>query len=96
MTDAGIAHLVLLGLAETVGSRLRENQVQAELMSVGIKSFDLSYASHQMILDNPTNITTELYRSACRLFDQLWDGRTATVTWASIQAGCRMERPFGK
>ncbi len=30
-----------------------------------------------MILDNPTNITTELYRSACRLFDQLWDGRTA-------------------
>ena len=77
VTDAGIAHLVLLGLAETVGSRLRENQVQAELMSVGIKSFDLSYASHQMILDNPTNITTELYRSACRLFDQLWDGRTA-------------------
>ena len=77
VTDMETAHLVLLGLAETVGSRLRENQVQAELMSVGIKSFDLSYASHQMILDNPTNITTELYRFACRLFDHLWDGRTA-------------------
>lgn len=74
--DADTARLVLLGLAETVGTRLREDDVQAELMSVGIKSYDLSYASHQMILKSPTNITTELYRCACRLFDQLWDQKT--------------------
>lgn len=76
VADADTARLVLLGLSETVGSRLRENHVQAELMSVGIKSYDLSYVSHQMILNNPTNITTELYHNACQLFDQLWDKRT--------------------
>lgn len=76
VSDADTARLVLLGLAETVGTRLREHQVQAELMSIGIKSYDLSYASHQMILKNPTNITTELYHYACQLFDQLWDQKT--------------------
>lgn len=76
VSDAGTARLVLLGLAETVGTRLREHGVRAELMSIGIKSYDLSYASHQMILKNPTNITTELYHYACRLFDQLWDQKT--------------------
>lgn len=30
-----------------------------------------------MILDNPTNITNEIYRYACILFDQLWDKKTA-------------------
>lgn len=75
--DADTARLVLLGLAETVGSRLRKSHVQASLMSVGIKSFDLSYESHQMILKNPTNITTELHKHACVLFDRLWDKKTA-------------------
>lgn len=76
VADADTARLVLLGLAETVGTRLREHDVQAELMSVGIKSYDLSYASHQMILKSPTNITTELYRCACHLFERLWDKKT--------------------
>lgn len=76
VSDADTARLVLLGLAETVGTRLREHHVQAELMSIGIKSYDLSYASHQMILKNPTNITLELYHYACQLFDQLWDKKT--------------------
>lgn len=76
VADTDTARLVLLGLAETVAARLRENDVQAELISIGIKSYDLSYASHQMLLKNPTNITTELYHSACQLFDRLWDKKT--------------------
>lgn len=77
VADADTAKLVLLGLAETVASRLREHHVQAEVVSVGIKSYDFHYASHQMILKNPTNITIELHQYACQLFDQLWDGKTA-------------------
>ena len=41
---------------------------------MGIKNFELSYASHQMTLANATNITIEIHRCACQLFDQLWDG----------------------
>ena len=72
--DASTARLVLLSLAETVGARLREAGVRAEVIDVGIKSFDLRYASHQMTLQNATSITLEIYKYACRLFDELWDG----------------------
>lgn len=72
--DASTAKLVLLALAETVGTRLRAAKVRAEVIAVGIKSHDLSYASHQMTLKNATNITIEIHRCACQLFDQLWDG----------------------
>jgi len=72
--DASTAHLVLLALAETVGTRLREAKVRAEVIAVGIKNFELQYASHQMTLRNATNITIEIHRCACQLFDQLWDG----------------------
>ena len=64
VTDASTAKLVLLALAETVGT----------VIAVGIKSHDLRYASHQMTLRNTTNITIEIHRCACQLFDQLWDG----------------------
>lgn len=74
VTDASTAKLVLLALSETVGTRLRAAGVRAEVIAVGIKSHDLSYASRQMTLDNATNITSEIHRYACRLFDRLWDG----------------------
>ncbi len=74
MTDASLAKLVLLALAETVGTRLREAKVRAEVIAVGIKSADFSYRSHQMTLKNATNITSEIYKYACRLFNELWDG----------------------
>lgn len=74
VSDASTAKLVLLALAETVGTRLRAAGVKAEVIAVGIKSYDLKYASHQMTLTNATNITIEIYRCACQLFDNLWDG----------------------
>lgn len=74
VSDASTAKLVLLALSETVAARLRESKVRAEVVAVGIKSHDLSHASHQMTLRNATNITIEIHRCACQLFDQLWDG----------------------
>lgn len=74
VSDLSTAKLVLLALAETVAARLRADSVRAEVIAVGIKNFDLSYASHQMTLNNATNITMEIHRYACRLFDELWDG----------------------
>ena len=74
VSDASTAKLVLLALAETVGTRLRTANVQAEVIAVGIKTFDLQYKSHQTTLPNATNITNEIHLHACRLFDELWDG----------------------
>ncbi len=74
VTDPSTAKLVLLSLAETVGMRLRAAGVKAEVIAVGIRTYDLRYMSHQMKLYNATDITIEIHRYACRLFDELWDG----------------------
>lgn len=73
--EEGTAKMVLLALAETVGMRLRRAGVQAEVLTVAIKSHDLQYATHQMTLPSPTSVTCEIHQYACRLFDELWDGR---------------------
>ena len=95
VTDASTAKLVLLALAETVGTRLRAAQVRAEVIAVGIKSHDLRYASHQMTLRNATNITTEIHKFACQLFDELWDGsaiRHLGIHTSRIKDGINMRQ----
>lgn len=72
--DSSTAKLVLLALSETVAKRLRTDKVKAEVIAVGIKTFDLKYSGHQMTLNNATNITAEIHHYACRLFDELWNG----------------------
>ncbi len=72
--DRETAHLVLLSLAETVAARLREDQVRAGILAVGIRDCDFRYYSHQMPLYSPTCITIEIFEAACRTFDQAWDG----------------------
>lgn len=74
VTDAQTAKLVLLALAETVGTRIRAEQVKIEVISVGIKDYNLHYTSHQKVLGSATCITKEIHREACILFDELWDG----------------------
>lgn len=73
VTDADTAHKVLLALSETVAQRIRADFVKAKVISVGIKTYDLQYASHQMTLHDAADTTNEIYFSACRLFDELWD-----------------------
>lgn len=73
--DATTAKIVLLGLTETVAQRLRKDGVRAGGISVGIKDYELHYTSHQRVLEVPTNITGELHRYVCELFDELWDGK---------------------
>ena len=74
VTDINTAKLVLLALSEKVATRLRADNVKAEVISIGIKTHDFSYAGHQLTLRNATNITIEIHKYACQLFDQLWDG----------------------
>ena len=73
VTDREIAHRVLLGLSETVGQRMRKDDAKAEVIAVGIKTYDLQYVSHQMTLTVPIRVTNQIYQYACKLFDELWD-----------------------
>lgn len=75
VVDADTAKTVLLALAETVGNRLRKDDVRISVISVGIRFSDLSYCSHQKIIPTATNITKEIHKAAAELFDELWNGR---------------------
>ncbi len=92
VTDADTAKIILLSLAEHVGSRLRKDDVWIEVVSVNIRFFDLSHASHQCVLKHATNITEEIYHAACRLFDEFWDG--TPIRLLGLQTG-RVSRDGG-
>lgn len=64
----------LLKLAESVGKRLRDSHRLAGQICTEIKYNTFRSVSHQMPLETPTASTDILYRHACTLFDELWDG----------------------
>jgi len=72
--DGSTAKMVLLSLAEKVCTRLREDSVMISVVAVSIVDIYFRHSSHQLQLISPTNITNEIYKAACRLFDELWDG----------------------
>lgn len=75
LEDRKSAHMVLLSLAETVSSRLRQIKVLGRLVSVSFRTSEFYGFSHQRKLWNPTDCTSEIWEIACRLFDELWMGQ---------------------
>ena len=69
-------HQVLLSLCETVASRMRTDDKCGSCLSVYLRTNAFHHFSHQSQLLISTNITGEIYREACRVFDEAWDGVT--------------------
>ena len=69
-------HQVLLSLCETVAARMRKDDQCGRCVSVHLRTYEFQHASHQMLLHGATNITEEIYRAACQVYDELWDGQT--------------------
>lgn len=76
VTDPGTAHRVLLSLCETVGMRMRKDAQTGIVMGVSIRSHQFVNQARERKMLNYTNVTNELYFHACRVFDDLWDGKT--------------------
>lgn len=74
-TEAG-AQRVLLSLCETVAMRLRRDGKAARCISVSLRSADFVTFSHQTMLREAVHGTEELFRCACRVFAEAWDGQT--------------------
>lgn len=76
ITERGDALRILLALSDSVAARMRADGAKAYCISVSIRSNDFHNSSHQKKLGTPTDITDEIYSTACSLFDELWDRRT--------------------
>ncbi|MBQ8416254.1 MAG: DNA polymerase IV [Clostridia bacterium] len=70
------AHRVLLALADSVTSRMRNDHRHALCVAVTIRGNDFRDRSHQKHLSVPTDVTSEVYEVAKKLFSELWDRRT--------------------
>ena len=68
------AKKVLLWLSESVGGRLRNENVKAGMVSVEIKYSTFQSFSHQKQLVRNTNSDQIIYEAACELFRELWNG----------------------
>jgi DNA polymerase-4 len=71
--DLDSANQVLLSLCETVGARLRQDHVLCDCVCVEIKDWDFHSQSHQTTINNPTDSTSIIYETACRLLKDFWD-----------------------
>lgn len=75
VTDASLAKEILLSLTEAVAVRVRADKSYISVVSVYFVDNEFRHSSKQMTLDSATNVTNEIYRHVCTLFDQLWNGQ---------------------
>lgn len=76
VTSREEAAQVFLSLCETVGMRMRRDGKCGSCVSIHLRTNDFHHISHQMMLTGATNITTEIFEAACKLFNEAWDGVT--------------------
>ena len=65
---------MLLGLCETVGTRLRLDSMKVSTISVQVTDYNFKKRSHQKSLGHSTDVTAEIYEAACALMQELWNG----------------------
>ena len=70
------AYQVILSLCETVASRMRRDGKCGSCISIHLRTNEFHHFSHQTVLTGSTNITSEIFDAACRIFDEAWDGVT--------------------
>ena len=70
------AYGVLLALADSVTARMRGEGAKAYCVAVTIRSNMFKTRSHQRKLQEPTDISKEVYQISKQLFEELWDGHT--------------------
>ena len=76
VTSREEAAQVFLSLCETVAMRMRRDGKCGSCVSIHLRTNEFQHASHQMVLQGATNITSEIYDAACHLFSEVWDGVT--------------------
>ena len=76
ITTAEAAYKVLMGLCETVATRMRQDGMCGGCVTIHLRTSEFHDFSHQSRLHGATNITQEIFGAACRVFDEAWDGVT--------------------
>ncbi len=76
ITTLDEANKILLALADTTAARMRADGARAYCIGVTIRGNDFRDRSHQRKLDEPTDITLDIFAVCRSLFSELWDRKT--------------------
>lgn len=76
VTSREEGYQVLLSLCETVAMRMRKDGKNGSCVTIHLRTNEFHHYSHRSLLHGATNITAELFRVACRAFEEAWDGET--------------------
>ena len=87
------AHQVILSLCETVAMRMRQDGKCGRCISIHLRTNEFKHFSHQAMIHGATNITSELFESASRIFDEAWDGVTP-LRQLGVQVTCLSSEPY--
>lgn len=93
VTSIPEANAVLLSLCETVAARMRRDGKWGSCVSIHLRTNEFKHFSHQKMLLGATNITTELYRATCELFEEVWDHVTP-LRQLGVQVTRLSEEPY--
>ena len=74
VTDYHSADRLLLVLSDAASSRMRADGLKAGNVSVNIRDSRFKNISHQRSLDDPTDITNDIYAIAKALLREMWSG----------------------
>ncbi len=67
------AYEVLEEISDNITRQLRKEKRYANTVGVNVKDRFFKSSSHQIKLKNPVNKTSEVFETAKKLFDELWD-----------------------
>ena len=76
ISDYERADRILLGLTDRVSKRLRRDGMRTTCISVTVRYLDFWTRSHQKKLDEPTDISVEIFETGKQLLRGLWNGKT--------------------
>ncbi len=86
LVEKGHLRDVLLEQAEAVGARVRRHGLYAGGVTVKIRFGDFQTITRSQSLANPTDVTQDLYRAACELFDSWATDHFQPVRLIGMQA----------
>ena len=66
---------ILLSQCDIVAARMRREGKKCNCVSVSFRTLEFKNKSHQRKLDNPTDVTNEIYQNVRQLFQESWSGQ---------------------
>lgn len=66
---------ILLSQCDIVAARMRREGKKCSCVAVSFRTLEFKNKSHQRKLENPTDVTDEIYQNVKRLFQESWSGQ---------------------